>query len=137
MVAQLCSPPHRLSFPSLNADLWCTLQLYLLNPSEATDKANCTAFMCHSPYINLPSYYRTTCLISEIIGIVLVIHYICINLCIMYTSPFLNLKACPMCLELWYNQFKLWSSVTTAPWHQLGQLVECNGERNVSASGLG
>ena len=32
-------------------------------------------------------------------GVELVVHNMCINLYIIYTSPFLNLEACPMCLE--------------------------------------
>ena len=68
------------------------------------------AFLHHSPHINIPSYYRTTCLVSEITGIELVVHDMCINSCIMYTSPFLNLEACSMCSEPRYDQFRIWSS---------------------------
>jgi hypothetical protein len=106
-VARLHNPPHGQSSPPLDADLWLALELYLLNPSEATYKANCTAFLHHSPHINLPSYYRTMCLVSEITGIESVVHDMCINLCIAYTGPFLNLDACPLCSELQYDGLKL------------------------------
>ncbi len=83
------------------------LKLHLVNPSEATYKANHAAILRYSLHADLPSYYRTTHLISEITGIELVVHNMCINLCIIYTSPFLNLEACPMCLKPQYDQFKL------------------------------
>ena len=67
-------------------------------------------FLMHSPHINIPSYYRTTCLVSDLTGIELVIHHMCINSCIVYTGPFLDLEACPLCSELRYDQFKLRSS---------------------------
>ena len=86
------------------------LKLYLVNPLEATYEANRAAFLCHSPYIDLPSYYRTTRLISEITGIESVVHHMCINSCVAYTGPFLSLKACPICLEPQYDEFKLCSS---------------------------
>jgi hypothetical protein len=107
VVAQLCYPPCGQCFPPLDTDLQLVLELYLLNPSEATYKANCTAFLHHSPHVDLLLYYRTTHLVSEITGIELVVHHMCMNSCITYTSPFLNLKACPMCSEPQYNQFKL------------------------------
>jgi hypothetical protein len=109
-VARLCNPLHGLSSPPLDVDQQLALDLYLLNPSEATYKANRAAFLHHSPHINIPSYYRTMCLVLEITGIELVVHNMCINSCIMYTGPFLNLKACPICLEPWYDQFRIWSS---------------------------
>ena len=85
-VEQLCNPPCRQSSPPHDADQRLVLELYLLNPSEATYKANCAAFVHHSPHINLPSYYRTTHLISKITGIELVVHHMCINSCIMYVA---------------------------------------------------
>ncbi len=83
------------------------LNLYLVNPLEGSYEANHAAILCYLPHINLPSYYRTTHLVSELTGIESVVYHICINLCIIYTSPFLNLEACPICLEPQYDQFKL------------------------------
>ena len=106
-VAQLYDPPCGLSSPPLDVDQQLVLDLYLLNLLEATYKANRTAFLCHSPHINIPLYYRTTRLVSDLTGIESVIHHMCINSCIVYTGPFLNLEACPLCSEPWYDQFKL------------------------------
>jgi hypothetical protein len=97
-VACLHNPSCGQSSP-LDADLQLALKLYLLNLSEATYKANHTAFLHHSPHINIPSYYRTTWLVSEITGIESIVHHMCINSCVAYTGPFLNLKAYPICSE--------------------------------------
>ena len=99
-VSHLHNPSHRQSSPPLDIELQVTLKLYLVNPSEATYKANCAVFLCYSLHINIPSYYKTMWLVLEITSIELVVHYMCINLCIAYTGPFLDLKACPICLEL-------------------------------------
>ena len=110
VVARLCNPPRgQLSAP-LDADLQLALKLYLLNPLEATYEANHVAILCHSPHIDLQSYYRTTCLVSKITGIESVVHHMCMNLCIAYTGPFLYLEACPVCSEPRYDQFRLCSS---------------------------
>jgi hypothetical protein len=109
-VAQLRDPLRGLSSPPLDVDQQLALNLYLLNPSEATYEANCTAFLHHSPHINILSYYRTTRLVSEITGIESVVHDMCVNSCIVYTGPFLNLEACPMCSEPRYDQFRIQSS---------------------------
>jgi hypothetical protein len=108
-VARLRNPPRGQSSP-LDADLRLALELYLLNPSEATYEANRAAFLRHSPHINIPSYYRTTRLVSEITGIESIVHHMCINSCVAYTGPFLDLEACPICSEPRYDQFKLRSS---------------------------
>lgn len=108
-VFRLRNPPRGLSTP-LDADLRLALELYLNNPSEATYNVNRASFQRHSPHIDLPSYYRTTRLVSEITGIDSVVHHMCIKSCVAYTGPFLDLEACPMCSEPRYDQFKLRSS---------------------------
>jgi hypothetical protein len=67
--------------------------------------ARCYCFhhVCSSPHIDLPSYYRTTRLVSEITGVESVVHRMCINSCVAYTGPFLNLEACPICSEPRYD----------------------------------
>ena len=49
-------------------------------------------------------------LVLKITGIESIVYHMCINSCIAYTGPFLNLEACPICSELWYDQFKLHAS---------------------------
>ena len=98
----LCNPLCTQSPLSITTDLWLAIDLYLVNPSEATYKANWVAFLRCSLHLDLPSHYRTTHLVSEITGIESVVHHMCINLCIAYTGPFLDLEACPLCLEPQY-----------------------------------
>ena len=109
-VERLRNPLHAESPLSINTDLRLAIDMYLVNPSEATYEANRAAFLRHSPHVDLPSHYRTTRLVSEITGIESVVHHMCVNSCIAYTGPFSDLEACPLCSEPRYDQFKYRSS---------------------------
>jgi Transposase family tnp2 len=109
-VALLRNPPHGLPSAPLDASRRLAIELYLINPSQKTYDDNRAAILRFSPDADIPSYYRTRHLISEITGVESVVHNMCVNSCIAYTGPFLDLEACPMCSEPRYDQFRLRSS---------------------------
>jgi hypothetical protein len=57
------------------------------------------------PGTELPSYYKAKHLVADLSGIESVVHDMCINSCVAFTGPFLELESCPMCAEPQYNQF--------------------------------
>ena len=96
---RLCNPLHEQPCEAINDDRRTTIKLYLANPSEATYKANREIILDRFLDTDLPSYYKAKWLVSDITGIESVVHHMCINLCIAYTGPFLDLDACPLCSE--------------------------------------
>ena len=95
---------------SIDEDTRLAIDMYLGNPSEATYEINRKAFLRRLPEANVPSYYRIRRLVAELTGIESVMHHMCINSCVAYTGPFMDLDACPMCSEPRYDQFRLESS---------------------------
>src|SRR6267142_6705508 len=82
------------------------IDLYLGNPSEATYEMNCKIILRRFPDINIPLYYKAKRLVSNLTGIGSVVHHMCINSCIAYTGPFLELDACPLCSEPQYDHYR-------------------------------
>ena len=97
----LCKQPLR----SIDSDTWLAIDIYLRNPFEATFEVNWKVFLCWLPDANIPSYYKTKHLVADLTGVRSVVHHMCINTCVAYTGPFLDLEACPICSEPWYDQF--------------------------------
>jgi hypothetical protein len=102
----LCDDPSL----SVNENTKLVLWLFLNNPSAKTYKNNCgDILLCHLDDA-LPSYYKIKHLVADMTGIESVIHDICINLCIVYMGPFLELETCPICSEAQYELSKSQSS---------------------------
>lgn len=95
---------------SLNEDTRLAIEMYLGNPSEATYEVNRKAFLRRLPSADIPSYYRTRRLVADLTGVESMVHHMCINSCIAYTGPFVDLEACPICSEPRYDRFRLESS---------------------------
>ena len=106
-LGRLQNPLHEQPSLSIDDNTWLAINMYLGNPSEATYKVNRKAFLRQLPTADVPSYYKTKRLVAELTGIELVVHHMCINLCVAYTGPFSDLEACPTCSEPWYDQFRL------------------------------
>jgi len=84
---------------AIDDDTCMAIDLYLGNLSEATYEMNHKIILCRFPDINIPLYYKAKRLVSNLTGIESFVHHMCINLCIAYTGPFLELDACPLCSE--------------------------------------
>ena len=107
---RLRNPLHEQPSLLLNKDTRLALKLFLANPSEITYELNRAAILDCYPDTDLPTYYRTTRLVADITGIESIVHHMCVNSCIAYTGPFLDLLICPICSEPRYDQFRLETS---------------------------
>ena len=86
----------------------CTaIRLYLGNPLESMYEMNHDILLDRLPGANIPTYYKTTQMVVELTGIESMVHHMCINSCVAFTGPFLDLNNCPLCTEPRYNQFRL------------------------------
>ena len=95
---------------SVDKDTRLAIDLFLGNPSEITYETNRAAILRCFPDCNLPTYYKTNCLVADPTGIESIIHHMCVNSCIAYTGPFMELQSCPICSEPRYDQFRLEAS---------------------------
>ena len=95
---------------SVDKDTRLAIDLFLGNPSEITYETNRAAILRCFPDCNLPTYYKTNRLVADLTGIKSIIHHMCVNSCIAYTGPFMELQSCPICSEPRYDQFRLEAS---------------------------
>ena len=86
------------------------IRLYLANPSDMTYEANRAPILDCFPGADIPSYYRIKRLVADMTGVESIIHHMCVNSCIAYTGPFLDLQVCPVCSEPRYDQFRFQTS---------------------------
>jgi len=107
---RLRNPPHEQSPVVIDKVTRLAIDLYLGNPLDATYETNCGAILRFLPDLVLPSYYKITRIVADITGVESVVHHMCVNSCIAYTGPFLDLDACPRCFEPRYDQSRLQSS---------------------------
>jgi len=116
----LRNPLHGQPSASVNEDAWLAIDLYLGTTSEATYKTVRVAILRCWPGTELHSYYKAKCLVADLSDIESVIHDICINSCVVFTGPFLELESCPVCAEPWYDQFQIQTSdgKDRAPHHE-------------------
>ena len=105
-IKRLHNPLHGQPCEAIDDDAHMTIELYLGNPSEATYETNRGIILRRFPDTDLPSYYKAKRLVSDLTGIESVVHHMCINSCIAYTGPFLELDACPLCSEPRYDQYR-------------------------------
>jgi hypothetical protein len=109
-INRLRNPIRRQPDHPLDNSLRTAIKLYLGNPSEETYKKNRDILVEHCPNAKIPSYYRTGRIVAELTGIESVVHHMCINSCVAFTGPFLDLNNCPVCSEPHYDQFQLQST---------------------------
>ena len=109
-VGCLCNPLRDQPGDALNPDVQLAIDLYLGNASEATYKTNRRAILRRFPDAQISTYYKVKQLVTDLTGVESVVHHMCTNSCIVYTGPFLDLDACPVCSEPRYDQFKLQAS---------------------------
>ena len=100
-IQRLRNPPAILFDVSSHPDLCLGLDLFLanLNSSIESFNANRDAIMRRHPVDHIPSYEQLKRQISDITGVSAVVHHMCINSCLAFTGPFLDLDRCPKCDE--------------------------------------
>jgi len=103
----LCNPLHGQPSVSVDEDTRLAIDLYLGTPSEAMYETVCAAILRHWPSTDLPSYYRAKRLVTDLSSVESIVYNMCVNSCIAYTGPFLELETCPMCSKPWYDQFRI------------------------------
>src|SRR6266851_5583990 len=86
-VRHLHNPSHNQPGNALNANMWLTIDLYLGNTSEATYKTNQRAILCCFLNIDIPSYYKTKWLVTELTGVESVVHHMCAMLPSPHLAP--------------------------------------------------
>jgi hypothetical protein len=109
-VEHLCNPTCERPYLALNNDTWLVINLFLGNPSELTYKTNHKCILRRYLDCTLPTYYKIKCLVSEMTGIESLVHNMCINSCVAYTSPFAGLDTCSICSKARYDRSHLESS---------------------------
>ena len=95
---------------SVDEDARLAIDLYLGTTSEATYETVRAAILRRWPGTELPSYYKAKRLVADLSGIESVIHDMCINSCMAFTRPFLELESYPVCAEPQYDQFRIQTS---------------------------
>ena len=100
-----CNPPSEPAEDLNDPDLRLSIDLFLgiTNASQETYNSVRNAILRHSPDINILSFNQVKCRIAQLTGIDPLIHDICINTCMAYTGPFLDLEICPYCSEPRYD----------------------------------
>ena len=95
--------------PAVVSDKYTCLAIneYLVNPLDMTYEANRKNILRCFPEADLPSYYKVKRLVADLTGVESVVHHMCVNSCIAYTGPFLDLQVCPICSQPRYDQFRL------------------------------
>ncbi|ETW77175.1 hypothetical protein HETIRDRAFT_327385, partial [Heterobasidion irregulare TC 32-1] len=101
-------PPPQEPLNIMEPDLHLSLDIFLAisNASEQTYHAVHATLPRYDPEYGILSYYDIKWQVAELSGIVLLLHHICINTCIMYTSLFRDLETCSICHEPQYEQLK-------------------------------
>lgn len=92
---------------SVNEDTRLVIDLFMGNPSEITYETNCAAILCCFPGTDLPTYYRTNCLIADLTGIESIVHHMWVNYALHTLAPFWNYRAVPSAQNLGMISFIL------------------------------
>jgi hypothetical protein len=102
----LHKPLHGQPSNSVDEDACLAIDLYLGTLSETTYETVRAAILCCWPGMGLPTYYKAKHLVADLSGIESIIHDMCVNSCLAYTGPFLELESCLICSEPRYDQFQ-------------------------------
>jgi hypothetical protein len=107
---RLRNPPRDQPSSSIDEDTRLAIDLYLGIQSEKGYEVARAAILRRLPTACLPTYYKVKRLVAELSGVESVVHDMCVNSCVAYTGPFLDLDACPVCSEPRYDQFRFETS---------------------------
>jgi hypothetical protein len=86
-------------------DLRLSLDIFLAvsNASQDTYTNVRNAILRRHPETRILSFDQVKRKVSELSGVVSIIHHMCPNTCVAYTGPFANLENCPICGEPRYD----------------------------------
>ena len=113
---RLQNPPRDQSPVAIDEVTRLAIDLYMGTTSEDTYERVRKAFLKFLavlnflPDLDIPSYYKIKRLVASLTGIEPLVHDMCVNSCLAYTGPFLDLNACPLCSEPRYDRTSLQSS---------------------------
>jgi hypothetical protein len=97
-LARLCNPPHQLP-DSTDPDLILSLKYYFANLTVNAYNLVCDATMEHHPEDDIYSHYRIKNAVTELSGMVPIVHDMCPNMCLAFTGPYADLTRCTQCGE--------------------------------------
>jgi hypothetical protein len=111
VLERLQNPPQRPT-DTLSPDLRLVLDLFIAVGHSSQEMYNAirSAIVPCYPDDELFSYAQIKTRVAELSGITPIIHDMCINSCLGYTSPFAGLDMCPQCGEPQYDQITLANS---------------------------
>jgi len=109
-VERLHKPLRGQPSDSVDKDACLAIDLYLGTSSEMTYETVHTAILHRWPGMGLPTYYKAKHLVANLSGVESIVHNMCMNSCLAYTGPFLELESCPICSEPRYDQFQFQTS---------------------------
>jgi hypothetical protein len=97
-IYQLRNPPeHELTLDDPNDRYSINVFLAVTTASEAIYNAIRLATLRQYPDSAMLTYHKVKQLVAELSGVVPILTDMCINSCIGYTGPFVDLECCPMC----------------------------------------
>ena len=109
-IYRLRNPPeHELTLDDPDDRYSIDVFLAVTTASEATYDAIRLATLRQYPDSGILTYHKVKQLVAELSGVVPILTDMCINSCIGYTGPFIDLECCPMCGQDRYD-------VEKAPW---------------------
>lgn len=93
-------------------DIRLSIDLFLSvgNASQETYTSVRAAILRRYPDSLLLSFDQAKRKVTELSGVVSIVHDMCPNSCVAYTGPYANLEACPKCKESRFDPIKLASS---------------------------
>jgi hypothetical protein len=106
-IYRLRNPPeHELTLDDPDDRYSIDVFLAVTTASEATYDAIRLATLRRYPDSGMLTYHRVKQLVAELSGVVPILTDMCINSCIGYTGPFVDLECCPMCGQDRYDAEK-------------------------------
>ncbi|KAF8218772.1 hypothetical protein L208DRAFT_1066615, partial [Tricholoma matsutake] len=104
VLAQLQNPPQEpIDIGDDNILTGLDLFLGTINFPQDTYINSREVMMHRHPEEEIPSFDQIKHIVTEITGVVPMVHHMCKNSCITYTSPFSELDKCPYCGEDRYD----------------------------------
>ena len=106
-IYRLRNPPeHELTLDDPDDRYLIDVFLAVTTASEATYDAIRLATLHRYPDSDMLTYHKVKQLVAELSGVVPILTDMCINSCIGYTGPFVDLECCPMCSQDRYDAEK-------------------------------
>ena len=100
--------------PSDDPDLLLSIQFFILTldhlQSQKAYSESCLDILECFPLMKMLSYDQVKWHVSDLSGLIIWKHHICVDSCVGFTGPFTDLEECPCCHKPCYDQEKLMKS---------------------------